>query len=1429
MAAKHTIRLSQVFLAILFASIIFFVISLLLVIQKTNEESKNVRAAISVILTQDTIKSQLQLLDSAKRDFVATGSQIYLTNFYNLKTNIRRKATELNNINLNEDTLNTKKNELYDRVIYLINNSTSIINHRLNSPEDSLLIDQMQGVSEVQTANIYKLAKGLDGRNKNYLYNSNFKKKRNVYRIFWLFIATGILVSAVLFIYYRRIILAFRTQKVSDNLLRYNASLIGNISDPIITTNNVYQITNWNKYAEQLFGYTEEEVLDKRFAVALSIDTKELYYANNFNSNPEKYHWQQEFVHRHKDGHLIYTQISASTVNDFDGKQIGTVAVIRDISQHKKMQFQLQDLSDNLQVQVNEKVIELSSIFERITDAFFALDNNWNYSYVNEKAASLHNRTVEELLGKNIWEENPQILNEPFAHALHKAKSSQLSQNLELYYSKTGQWFQDLIYPSYNGISVYYHDITDKKQAELSILKVNQKLNFHINNTPLAVIEFDVGMNILQWSAKSEEIFGWQADEALGKNIFQLDLVHPEDQELVYNILSSIPNAEDNYNTLHYRSLRKDGIIIYCEWHNSVLRNSADEVIGVMSLIQDITIRKKVELELLEAESKFRSLVEKSMVGVYIIQNNKITYSNPRQQQIFGYDENEYVSDFLELIVEEDRNKVIKNFQNSLLGTVPSIRYTIRGKHKDGHIIDLDVFGSSTMFQGEPAVIGTLVDITDSRKLLKQTQQSEEALKISNERFELVTKATNEAIMDWNVNNNSIWGNEAYQKIFMEEEVAPFDFGIFLSKLHKDDEISFREIFMDALMKNETSIEASFRFKNLHPDYLVLEVKAYLLYNDAGRVYRVLGAIRDVTEETKYQQRIELAKSLSDNIINSLPGLFYLFNSKGQYYRWNKNLESITGYTGDEILNNSPLLFFKPEDQGYLTEKISAVFEYGSSEMEADLVTKSGETIPYYFNGVQIDYEGETCLVGTGIDISERVKSQLQLKESEEKFRSLVEQAADGIYTTDRKGLIKNVNSRMAGITGYSVEELLTMDILDILVISDPASYFDFYNEDLIEFEARKKDGSIINIEINAKKLSDDYYQGVLRDITERRKVEEELKNSAIKYRLLFNENPMPMFMLDLPGEHFIDVNNAAIKFYGYDKNEFLKMSMADLKPKLMLETSIDINRNSYWLHSKRDGQLASLNIISHHIIYEDKPVKLILAQDISETKLAENKLKNSHEQLRQLAMHMEKLREAERTHMAREIHDELGQQLTGLKMDISWLNKKIQTEDEAIKSKLKDTISLIDKTVITVRKIATDLRPSILDDLGLIAAMEWQSEEFQKRSEITTNFNSNVSQINIPAELATGLFRIYQESLTNILRHAEAVEVNSYLRLKDNNIELIIKDNGKGFTMENIESKKTLGLLGMKERITLLGGSYEINSIPGNGTNIIINLPLPE
>ncbi|MBC7867384.1 MAG: sensor histidine kinase, partial [Gloeobacteraceae cyanobacterium ES-bin-316] len=248
---------------------------------------------------------------------------------------------------------------------------------------------------------------------------------------------------------------------------------------------------------------------------------------------------------------------------------------------------------------------------------------------------------------------------------------------------------------------------------------------------------------------------------------------------------------------------------------------------------------------------------------------------------------------------------------------------------------------------------------------------------------------------------------------------------------------------------------------------------------------------------------------------------------------------------------------------------------------------------------------------------------------------------------------------------------------------------------------------------------------------------------------------------------------------------------------------------------------------ITHNIFYEGTDARLVLANDVTQKIMAEEALNKSHEQLRQLATHLEKVRETERTHIAREIHDELGQQLTGLKMDISWLNRKIKNQDVEVHAKISETIQLIDTTVKTVRRIATELRPSILDDLGLLAALEWQTEEFEKRFEIKSVFKSNVLEANVNADLATGIFRIYQECLTNVLRHSEAGQVKSFLQIKNDVLRLTITDDGKGFIAKDIANKKTLGLLGMKERTNLLGGSYEITSMPGEGTSVLITVPL--
>jgi len=205
------------------------------------------------------------------------------------------------------------------------------------------------------------------------------------------------------------------------------------------------------------------------------------------------------------------------------------------------------------------------------------------------------------------------------------------------------------------------------------------------------------------------------------------------------------------------------------------------------------------------------------------------------------------------------------------------------------------------------------------------------------------------------------------------------------------------------------------------------------------------------------------------------------------------------------------------------------------------------------------------------------------------------------------------------------------------------------------------------------------------------------------------------------------------------------------------------------------------------------------------------------------LTEHLQKIREEERITIAREIHDELGQQLTVLKMEVKGLNKKLNKSEDGIKQRISDILDLLDTTVKSVRKISSELRPGLLHNLGLVAAMEWHLKEFEKRWGIKTIFNEPKEELEMSDSTKNGLFRIFQESLTNVSRHANANKVEVTLEQKDQQLILSIEDSGQGFEKENIAAKDTLGILGMKERSQMMGGNYDITSIPGKGTTVIV------
>jgi signal transduction histidine kinase len=231
-------------------------------------------------------------------------------------------------------------------------------------------------------------------------------------------------------------------------------------------------------------------------------------------------------------------------------------------------------------------------------------------------------------------------------------------------------------------------------------------------------------------------------------------------------------------------------------------------------------------------------------------------------------------------------------------------------------------------------------------------------------------------------------------------------------------------------------------------------------------------------------------------------------------------------------------------------------------------------------------------------------------------------------------------------------------------------------------------------------------------------------------------------------------------------------------------------------------------------------------ARERAERKRAEQQLRQSHEQLRALSIYLQYVREEERIRIAREVHDELGQALTGLKLELIWLGSRLSRRLKTLHAKIRSMAEHIDDTIHAIRRIATELRPGLLDTAGLVAAIEWQANEFQTQTGIECRVNAAIDETLDDQDLNTAFFRIFQETLTNVIRHAHATKVDVHMTEHAGHLVLEVKDNGRGISDEEIHNTKSIGLLGMRERAALLGGRVTFSGETGKGTTVTVRIP---
>ncbi|MCW8812224.1 MAG: PAS domain S-box protein [Chlorobium sp.] len=468
-------------------------------------------------------------------------------------------------------------------------------------------------------------------------------------------------------------------------------------------------------------------------------------------------------------------------------------------------------------------------------------------------------------------------------------------------------------------------------------------------------------------------------------------------------------------------------------------------------------------------------------------------------------------------------------------------------------------------------------------------------------------------------------------------------------------------------------------------------------------------------------------------------------------------------------------------------------------------------------------------------------------------FGQLWEISVDGMRLTDEDGRILLVNDSFCKIFQMEKDQLIGKPFSTVYAKPEQEAALKAYQRDIQRDEIKtlfERENTLWNGRKAWFEFSNSFLTlpdgnkitlSIVKEISKRKKSEIELRESEQKFKMLFNNINDAVFVTQLSKDKsygdFIEVNEVACRRLGYTKEEFLMLSPSAIvwqkciddfnlfNERLLKEEHVIYDL----VHRAKDKKLIPVEVNSHLFLYNDKLTVLSIARDITERKQAEEKLKRSSKLLRELATHLQSIREEERTMISQEIHDELGQVLTALKIQVSLLANKLNKNQGPLKQKINSLADMIDSSVESVQKISSKLRPGILDELGLIAAIEWQTEEFEKLTNIKCSLVLPKDEVKLERDKTTAIFRIFQEALTNIARHSEATKVAVSLLNHQSNIYLEIQDNGRGITQEQIKDFKSLGIHGMVERAMVFGGQVSIEGFAGSGTIVKVEIPFDE
>ena len=945
------------------------------------------------------------------------------------------------------------------------------------------------------------------------------------------------------------------------------------------------------------------------------------------------------------------------------------------------------------------------------------------------------------------------------------------------------------------GASKIARDITQRTEAQEALRKRDAILQAINEGTTDVICVKDREGKIVMANPAMCRLLGKSESELLGKD----DLV------LLSNAEQTARIRENDRRIMKTRRVEavEEKICLPNRWQTylftkSPYLNASGEVIGLIGIGVDITERKQTEEALRKSEEQFRAIFNTASVGIAQAdpQTGQWVQVNEKMCAITGYSAPELLKLRVPDITHPDDRKADWDaFQRVVRGEAPDYRMEKRYVRKDGTLVWVNV--NMTVIRnetGEPTrTLGVIEDITERR-------QAEENLRMSEERLRVALEASNAGTWSWDVAGSITKWDERYHAMYGFEPGDPTSLEAWMDRVHPEDRQRL-QARIGELLKSGPDDSWDEEFRILHP------VKGERWMAGVGRVGRdcsgravcLVGINLDITERKRLQEEREINVRLL-HLLNGSNNLHELMRQVTLLLHEWFDFEAV----GIRLAQGKDFPYFE-------TRGLPAAFVRAESQL--CLLDAAGQPVCDPDGNPVLQCMCRNVLCG-------RFDPAKPFFTARGSFWS--NGTTDLLASTTDADRQAGTRNRCNG-EGYESVALVALRV-------GQTTY------GLLQINDKRKDRFTPQRIAVLERLADNLAVGVAH-----RQGLEALRESEERYRAVVEDQTEVICRFKADGTlEFI--NEAFCRLFGKTSQELLGRPF---QPEVMAEDVPVVEAKLRTLSSAnpvvvvenrvhaKDGSVRWMQFVNR-AFFDAEGRRLetqAVGRDITERKRAEESLRQSRQQLRALTSRVERLREEERTRISREIHDELGQMLTGIKMDLRWMEHCLEQfgEDRRVNlilDKLVATAELTDATAKAVQRIAAELRPGILDKLGLPMALQYEADRFEERTGIACRLVVPGEELAMRLEATTAFFRIFQEALTNVTRHAKATAVEAELQREADGWRLEVRDNGQGMARVDLTKETSLGLLGMQERAALLGGGVTFAPRPDGGTVVTVRIP---